>query len=99
MLSNSLIAIHSLCFIDHTNENFKNDNILKLSDIYKINICSHTDNYNRLPNTDIFSSRFETNSNYHNHNTRNKNNIILIDLVPNLVSYSNPLKNEIQYQW
>ena len=33
-------------------------------------------NYIRLPDTHIFSSRFQTNSNFYNHNTRNRNNII-----------------------
>ena len=69
-------AVHSLSFNDHTNEYFKTDKILKLVDIYKINLCSHMYNYIRLPDTHIFSSRFQTNSNYHNHNTRHKNNIV-----------------------
>ena len=69
-------AIHSLSFNHHTNEYFEDDKILKLNDIYKINLCSHMYNYITSPDTHILSSRFQTNSNYHNHNTRNRNNIV-----------------------
>ena len=66
----SVRAIFNLPFNDHTNDYFKNNNILKVNDLYKLNLCSLVYRYTQpavnLPNT----ARFHANSDIHSYNTR-----------------------------
>ena len=72
----SIRAIHNLDYNAHTNEFFKRDNILKLEDLYKLNLCSHLYSYtNSTENS--FYSRINPHSDTHNHYTRNRNNLVL----------------------
>ena len=72
----SIRAIHDLDYIAHTNDYFKNDNILKLQDLYKLQICSCLYKYNNLTNNE-FHDRLIPHTNNHNHHTRNRNNLVL----------------------
>ena len=62
----SIRAIKSLQYRDHTNNHFKSLNLLKLEDLYKVNLLIHTHGKNDL----------ELHRNQHDYNTRNRNNLI-----------------------
>ena len=66
----SLRAVHSLPFNAHTNDFFKSNAILKINDLYKLNLCSLVYRYTQ-PMVDLPSAtRFQTASTIHSHNTR-----------------------------
>ena len=67
----SVRAINNLSYNAHTNDFFKKDKLLKLDEIYKLNICSRI--FNSIISPDQFSSRLLSYSNIHDHNTRNNN--------------------------
>ena len=72
----SIRAIHNLDYIAHTNEYFKNDNILKIQDLYKLQICSYLYKYYNSTDNE-FHDRLIAHANNHNHHTRNRNNLVL----------------------
>ena len=60
--------------ISPTNQYFKSNNILRLSDLYNLSLCSHVFYYLKSPNNNL-TSRLHANSKIHNHKTRNKTNL------------------------
>ena len=70
-------AIFNLPYNAHTNEYYRDHKILKLQDLYIMNLCTHLFQY-KYPTVPLsFSSRIQTHSNLHNHNTRNRHDINL----------------------
>ena len=72
----SIRAIHNLPYNAHTHDYFKHDNILKVSDLYKVQSCSYLYSYINSEDNEIHS-RLHTHSNIHEHNTRNRNNLVV----------------------
>ena len=87
----SIRAIHNLAYNSHTNDYFKQDNILKLQDLYKTQICTKLFSYSLAPNNE-FHHRLNSHTNVHNHYTRNRHNLIL----PNYTKTSS--QNSFLYQ-
>ena len=73
----SIRAVFNLPYNAHTNEYFKNNNILKLKELYKLNLCSLLFDYIHTDNVFTFSNRLTTHAQTHSHDTRNQNNISL----------------------
>ena len=73
----SIRAVHSLPYNAHTNDYFKNNNILKIHELYKLNLCSLVYRYSQ-PLVDFSSAaRFQATSNIHSHNTRQNQNLAI----------------------
>ena len=74
----SIRTIFRLPYNDHTHEHFKNNNILKLTDLHKLNTCSLFYKYINNPNsnTQNIAALFNTNSDQHDYNTRHQNSYI-----------------------
>ena len=70
-------AIHNLPFNAHTNDYFKANRILKIHDLYKLNICSLVYRYTLCPNDLPSSTRFQSNANIHAYNTRHSNDLVV----------------------
>ena len=70
-------AIHGLSYNSHTNYYFKTDKILKLQDLYKLNLCSQLFHYLTSNVNFSVSSHFQLHSDIHNHNTRHRSNLVL----------------------
>ena len=73
----SLRAVHSLPYNAHTNEFFKSDNILKVQDLYKLNLCSLVFRYTQPMVNQPLAARFQSASSVHAHNTRNNQNFVI----------------------
>ena len=72
----SIRAIHRLPYNAHTNDYFKANKLLKVQDLYKLNLCSIVYRYTQ-PSADFHSAaRFQSMSNIHIHNTRNSHNLV-----------------------
>ena len=68
-------AVFKLSYNEHTISYFKNNGLLKLNEIYRLNLSSHMyDVTNYATNLDILV-RPITNSDVHNYNTRNRTNV------------------------
>ena len=70
-------AIRAICKLDfnaHTNTSFKNLEILKIHDLYKLNLCATKLKQIKNPAIYAISDRFIRNSDFHNYPTRNRNN-------------------------
>ena len=101
----SIRAIHSLPFNAHTNDFFKANNILKIHELYKLNLCSLVYRYSQ-PMIDFPSAaRFQTRSNIHSHNTRQNQNLAIprynltksqSSFLYNSIHSWNAIPNEIQ---
>ena len=63
-------AINSLPFNAHTNAFFRNMSILKLENLHQLSLAVHM-----FKNADLCS--FDTNSDFHNYKTRNRNNLVV----------------------
>ena len=73
-------AIRAICRLDynaHTNDHFKQHNILKLDDIYKLNLCSTVFSQLQNPSNFSVSDRLVRNSDIHNYNTRSRDDFIV----------------------
>ena len=68
--------VFNLPYNSPTNQYFKSNNILKLSDLYNLSLCSHVFNYIKSPDNNL-NSRLHPNSQIHNHNTRNRTNLVI----------------------
>ena len=68
-------AIFNLPYNSHTNDIFKENSLLKLHDIYKLNLACHTYNVVNSPENYDNSLHPRTVSSIHSYNTRNRNNI------------------------
>ena len=68
--------VYNLPYNSPTNQYFKSNNILKLSDLYNLSLCSHVFNYIKSPDNNL-NSRLHPNSQIHNHNTRNRANLVI----------------------
>ena len=73
MQKKAIRAIYGLSYNSHTNQHFKMNNILKLTDLYNLNLCSHVFKYLQLPNNTL---QFRPHSLIHEHNTRHRANLI-----------------------
>ena len=73
----SIRAIFNLNYNCHTTEYFKFSGILKLGDMYKLNLCTML--FRSLSVSDTFSNNLRLTSNLHNYSTRNssRNNLIV----------------------
>ena len=71
-----IINIYSLPYKPHTNLYFKSNNISKLFDIYNPSLCSHVFKYIKSQNNDL-TCRPGSNSQMHNHSTRNRTNLLV----------------------
>ena len=70
-------AIRAICklnFNDHTNDSFKDLDILKIHDLYKLNLCATKFKQMNSPELYPISDRFLQNSNFHTYHTRNRAN-------------------------
>ena len=67
----SIRAVYNLPYNSHTNQFFKNNNILKLKDLYKLSLCSLLFDYIYTNGIYTFSTRLTTHAQTHSHNTRN----------------------------
>ena len=67
---------YNLPYNSPTNQCFKSINILKLSDLYNPSLGSHVFNYIKSQNNNL-TSRLHPNSEIHNHNTRNRTNLVV----------------------
>ena len=67
-------AVHRVPFNSHTSELFKQDKILILRDLYKLDICSHIFYYLNNSFNNI-STRLFSHSSNHQYNTRNSNEL------------------------
>ena len=66
-------AIRAICRLEynaHTNDYFKEHKILKLDDIYRVNICSKVFSHLQHPSAYSVSDRLIRNSSLHNYGTR-----------------------------
>ena len=70
-------AIHMLPFNSHTNDLFKINKFLKLDDIYKSNLCSHSSYYQNINMNNNITARFLSLSDIHEHNTRHRHSILI----------------------
>ena len=73
-------AVRAICSLEynaHTNDHFKELKLLKLSDIYKLNLCSIMFSYITDPNNYPISNRFIRNSHLHSYNTRNREDFVI----------------------
>ena len=70
-------AICSLDYNAHTNTYFKELKILKLNDIYKINLGAIMFSHIADPLNYTMSNRFTRNSQFHNYNTRNRDDFTI----------------------
>ena len=71
----SVRAVFNLPFNSHTNDYFKNSNILKANDLYRLNLCSLVYKYTQ-PEVDLpCAAMFITNSDIHSYNTRHNHNL------------------------
>ena len=71
----SIRAIYNLPFNTHTNTFFKDNNILKIHELYKLNLCSLVYRYTQ-PSTDLpLADRLQTISSIHSYNTRHNQNL------------------------
>ena len=68
-------AIYNLPYNSHTIEYFKTGKLLKLTDLYNLNICSQLFNYINNENCDM-QARIRTHSQMHSHNTRHSSNLV-----------------------
>ena len=74
--SDPITTIHSLPYNAHTNDYFKWNKILKVHDLYKLNICSLFYRYTQ-PSVDLPSAvRLQTISSIHTYNTRHNHNLL-----------------------
>jgi hypothetical protein len=85
----------------HSAPIFQRHNILKTSLVYKYSICLFMFNMINGDIPDYFSSLFSTHDEFHNHFTRNRNNLCLplfrLDISRRFISYSLPaIWNEVQ---
>ena len=102
----SIRAIYSLPFNAHTNDYFKSDAILKISDLYKLNLCSLVYRYSQ-PMVDLPSvTRIQTRSSTHSHNTRHNQNLSIprynltksqSSFLYNSIQEWNSIPSEIRY--
>ena len=70
-------AIRAICQLEfnaHTNDYFKNLNILKFSDLFKINLCTSRFKQIKNPRSYAISTRFVRNDDFHSYLTRNRSN-------------------------
>ena len=68
-------AVRAICSLEynaHTINHFRENKILKLDDIYKVNLCAALFSHLAEPHTYPMASRFIRNSHVHNYNTRNR---------------------------
>ena len=73
-------AVRAICSLDynaHTNDHFKELKILKLNDIYKINLSALMFSLISDPMNYPISNRFVRNSHFHNYNTRNRDDFTI----------------------
>lgn len=68
-------AIFNLPYNEHTTRYFKEAKILKLEDIYKLNICSTV--FTSLTSNNNISPRLQITSERHNYSTRNSTSLVL----------------------
>jgi hypothetical protein len=74
----SIRAMNGLPFNAHTNQFFKDNNILKLDDLYHLNISKYMyKNVVHAPSNQLPNS-FNLNSDIHDHFTRNQNNLNIV---------------------
>ena len=73
--------IASVGYLDHTNDIFKNLKLLKLGDIYKLEVVKFIYSKINSPNPLI---EFNFNNQIHNYNLRNRNNLHVVNLGQNL---------------
>ena len=66
-------AVFNLPFNSHTNEFFKENGLLKINDIYRLNLSSHMYNITQAPGSYDISLHPRIMSNIHRYNTRNRN--------------------------
>ena len=73
-------AVRAICSLDynaHTNDYFKELKIIKLNDIYKVNLGAIMFTHIMDPTNYPISNRFIRNSHFHNYNTRNRDNFVI----------------------
>ena len=69
--------VYNLPYNTPNNQYYKCNNILKLSDLYNLSVCSHVFNYIKSTNNNL-TSCLHPNSEIHNHNTRNRTNLLVL---------------------
>ena len=72
-------AVRAICSLEynaHTNDHFKELKILKLNDIYKLNLCAIMFSHIVDPLNYPISDRFVRNSHIHSYNTRNRDDFV-----------------------
>ena len=70
-------AIFNLPYNSHTNDYFKNNNILKLQDLYKLKLCLLLYQYINPSVPLSLTHRIRTHDSIHNHNTRHRRDLNL----------------------
>ena len=70
----ALRIINKVSYLHHTNELFHNCKILKLADIYQLEISKYMYKFSSKMLPTNIQTIFTTSQSYHNYNTRNKNN-------------------------
>ena len=70
-------AIFNLPYNSHTNDYFKENGLLKLHDIYRLNLTSHTYNIRNNPSNYDISLHPRAMSSIHSYNTRNRNSLTI----------------------
>ena len=73
-------AIRAICGLEynaHTNNHFKEHNILKFDDLYKLNLCSTVFSQLECPSSNLISNRLVRSSDLHGYNTRFRGDFIV----------------------
>ena len=70
-------AIFNLSFNAHTNDYFKENGLLKLNDIYRVNLTSHIYNMKKNPANYDSSLHPRSMSSIHSYNTRNRDSLTI----------------------
>ena len=73
----SIRAICNLSFNAHTNSHFKQANILKCGELYKLNLCSHLFKIISNNHANYVSKYIKSASSVHTHSTRNNSKLII----------------------
>ena len=73
-------AVRAICSLEynaHTNNYFRENKILKLNNIYDVNLCATLFSYLADPHSHPIANRFVRNSQLHNYDTRNRENFVI----------------------